>query len=75
MTIDTIAKTIELVLREYGYTGTISKMMLDGRVIPPTPEAMAQAIAEAIIRCPDCDGPADQRVEAGLKCSRCAYGL
>jgi predicted amidophosphoribosyltransferase len=25
--------------------------------------------------CPECGGPADERVLAGMKCGRCAYGV
>lgn len=25
-------------------------------------------------RCPECDGPPDERVLGGMKCGRCAYG-
>lgn len=24
--------------------------------------------------CPECGGPADERVVSGMKCARCAYG-
>ena len=24
--------------------------------------------------CPECGGPADERVESGLKCAMCSYG-
>ena len=27
-----------------------------------------------VLRCPECQGPADERVMAGMKCEQCAYG-
>ena len=27
-----------------------------------------------VLRCPECQGPPDERVKAGMKCGRCAYG-
>ena len=27
-----------------------------------------------VLRCPECEGPADERVRAGMRCGRCAYG-
>lgn len=75
---------------KYGQIGTITEVLLGVRVTVRFEHhlTMERAIisGETVydfawsglddleLVCQECDGEADERVEAGMKCGRCAYG-